>query len=145
MTTPAISAADVTKRYGDLTAVDGVSLEVSPGEIFGIIGPNGAGKTTFMECLEGLRLPDSGEILEEHRFPLFEYTGLYQKLRVPAAGVQVESIVVSLEEAAERDTQYLLNLVVASGYVAEDADLTFRENRAGGYLYTYFNIQPLEA
>ena len=91
-----------------------------------------------------IRLPDSGEILEEHRFPLFEYTGLYQKLRVPAAGVQVESIVVSLEEAADRDTQYLLNLVVASGYVAEDADLTFRENRAGGDLYTYFNIQPLE-
>ena len=62
MTTPAISAADVTKRYGDLTAVDGVSLEVSPGEIFGIIGPNGAGKTTFMECLEGLRRPTSGDI-----------------------------------------------------------------------------------
>ena len=62
MTTPAISAADVTKRYGDLTAVDGVSLEVSPGEIFGIIGPNGAGKTTFMECLEGLRRPTSGTI-----------------------------------------------------------------------------------
>ena len=62
MTTPAIRATDVTKHYGDLTAVDGVSLEVRPGEIFGIIGPNGAGKTTFMECLEGLRLPDSGEI-----------------------------------------------------------------------------------
>ena len=62
MTTPAISAADVTKRYGDLTAVDGVSLEVHPGEIFGIIGPNGAGKTTFMECLEGLRRPTSGTI-----------------------------------------------------------------------------------
>ena len=62
MTTPAISAADVTKRYGDLTAVDGVSLEVSPGEILGIIGPNGAGKTTFMECLEGLRRPTSGTI-----------------------------------------------------------------------------------
>ena len=62
MTTPAISATDVTKRYGDLTAVDGVSLEVSPGEIFGIIGPNGAGKTTFMECLEGLRRTTSGTI-----------------------------------------------------------------------------------
>ena len=62
MTSPAIRAADVTKRYGSLTAVDGVSLEVSHGEIFGIIGPNGAGKTTFMECLEGLRLPDSGDI-----------------------------------------------------------------------------------
>ena len=62
MTTPAIRATDVTKRYGDLTAVDGVSLEVHPGEIFGIIGPNGAGKTTFMECLEGLRRPTSGTI-----------------------------------------------------------------------------------
>ena len=62
MTTPAIRATDVTKRYGDLTAVDGVSLEVSPGEIFGIIGPNGAGKTTFMESLEGLRRPTSGTI-----------------------------------------------------------------------------------
>ena len=62
MTTPAIRATDVTKRYGDLTAVDSVSLEVLPGEIFGIIGPNGAGKTTFMECLEGLRRPTSGDI-----------------------------------------------------------------------------------
>lgn len=62
MTTPAIRATDVTKRYGDLTAVNGVSLEVHPGEIFGIIGPNGAGKTTFMECLEGLRHPTSGTI-----------------------------------------------------------------------------------
>lgn len=62
MTTPAIHATDVSKRYGDLTAVNGVSLEVQPGEIFGIIGPNGAGKTTFMECLEGLRRPTSGTI-----------------------------------------------------------------------------------
>ena len=62
MTTPAIRASKVTKRYGDLTAVDSVSLEVLPGEIFGIIGPNGAGKTTFMECLEGLRRPTSGTI-----------------------------------------------------------------------------------
>jgi len=68
MTTPAIRATDVTKRYGDLTAVNGVSLEVHPGEIFGIIGPNGAGKTTFMECLEGLRRPTSGtiDVLGEH-------------------------------------------------------------------------------
>lgn len=90
-----------------------------------------------------IRLPDSAEILEEHRFPLYGLTGLYQKLRVPAAGVAVESITVNLEEAAGQNTQELLNLVLASGYVAEDAELTFRENRAGGYLYTYFNIMPL--
>ena len=92
-----------------------------------------------------IRLPDSAEILEEHRFPLFEYTGLYQKLRVPATGVQVESIVVSLEEATAHSTQELLNLILASGYVAEDAEFTFRENRADGYLYTYFNIRPADA
>ena len=91
----------------------------------------------------GIRLPDSAEILEEHRFPLYGLTGLYQKLRVPAAGVQVESITVSLEEAAGQNVRELLNLVLASGYVAEDAELTFRENRAAGYLYTYFNIVPL--
>lgn len=90
-----------------------------------------------------IQLPNSAETLEEHRFPLYGLTGLYQKLRVPAAGVQVESITVSLSEAAGQNTQELLNLVLASGYVAADAELTFRENRAGGYLYTYFNIVPL--
>ena len=80
-----------------------------------------------------IRLPEGGEIREEQRFPLLTYTALYQKLHIPAAGLQVESIVVSLEEAAAHSTQELLNLILASGYVAEDAELTFRENRAGGY------------
>ena len=91
------------------------------------------------------RLPEGGEIREEQRFPLLTYTALYQKLHIPAAGLQVESIVVSLEEAAAHSTQELLNLILASGYVAEDAEFTFRENRADGYLYTYFNIRPADA
>lgn len=48
------------KRYGDFTAVRGVSFDVHRGEIFGLLGPNGAGKTTTMEMIEGLRLPDGG-------------------------------------------------------------------------------------
>lgn len=52
----------LTKRYGSHTAVDGVSLSVSEGEIFGVLGPNGAGKTTLVETLEGLRRPDSGAV-----------------------------------------------------------------------------------
>ncbi len=56
-----ISARNLRKAYGSLQAVDGVSLEVQPGEFFGILGPNGAGKTTTLEILEGLRKPDSGE------------------------------------------------------------------------------------
>ncbi len=58
----AISVAGLTKRYGDHTAVDGVSFEVARGESFGILGPNGAGKTTTLEMIEGLRKPDGGEI-----------------------------------------------------------------------------------
>lgn len=48
------------KRYGEMTAVDGISFDVGQGEIFGLLGPNGAGKTTTMEILEGLRRADSG-------------------------------------------------------------------------------------
>jgi ABC-2 type transport system ATP-binding protein len=58
----AISIDRLHKSYGDLRAVDGVSFEVSPGEIFGMVGPNGAGKTTTIECLEGLRRPDEGRL-----------------------------------------------------------------------------------
>ncbi|MFE2755949.1 ABC transporter ATP-binding protein [Actinosynnema sp. NPDC059335] len=57
-----IEVTNLVKRYGDHTAVDGVSFAVEQGEIFGILGPNGAGKTTTVECVEGLRTPDGGEI-----------------------------------------------------------------------------------
>jgi ABC-2 type transport system ATP-binding protein len=59
---PVIAVSDLHKRYGDRVAVDGVSFTVEKGEIFGILGPNGAGKTTAVECIAGLRTPDSGEI-----------------------------------------------------------------------------------
>ncbi|MEA2511276.1 MAG: type transport system ATP-binding protein [Thermomicrobiales bacterium] len=60
--TPIIEIRGLVKRYGSLTAVDGVDLTVAAGEIFGILGPNGAGKTTTLEMIEGLRRPDAGAI-----------------------------------------------------------------------------------
>ena len=57
-----IQVSGVRKTYGPTVAVDEVSFEVNDGEIFGLIGPNGAGKTTTMECIEGLRTPDRGNI-----------------------------------------------------------------------------------
>ena len=57
-----IEVSDFRKAYGDFVAVDGISFGVRPGEIFGLLGPNGAGKTTTLECLEGLRQPDSGTL-----------------------------------------------------------------------------------
>ncbi|HUJ06306.1 MAG TPA: ABC transporter ATP-binding protein [Streptosporangiaceae bacterium] len=59
---PAVTITNLVKRYGSFTAVNDVSLAVQEGEIFGIIGPNGAGKTTTVECISGLRVPDSGSI-----------------------------------------------------------------------------------
>jgi ABC-2 type transport system ATP-binding protein len=59
---PIIEIRGLVKRYGSLTAVDGIDLDVTAGEIFGILGPNGAGKTTTLEMIEGLRPPDAGTI-----------------------------------------------------------------------------------
>jgi ABC-2 type transport system ATP-binding protein len=58
----AVTVQHLVKKYGRLIAVNDVSLSIHEGEIFGIIGPNGAGKTTTVECISGLRAPDSGSI-----------------------------------------------------------------------------------
>ncbi len=57
-----LSVEGLTKRYGSLVAVDGISFQVRRGETFGMLGPNGAGKTTTLEMIEGLRMPDAGRI-----------------------------------------------------------------------------------
>ena len=58
--THAIEVIDVTKRYGDLQALAGISLNVAPGEFFGLLGPNGAGKTTLISILAGLTRASGG-------------------------------------------------------------------------------------
>ncbi|MGH2568946.1 MAG: ABC transporter ATP-binding protein [Bacteroidota bacterium] len=60
---PVLEVHNLTKRYGTLVAVDGVTFSVKRGEVFGILGPNGAGKTTTFEMIETLRPVDSGRIL----------------------------------------------------------------------------------
>jgi ABC-2 type transport system ATP-binding protein len=56
-----IRTEELRKRYGDVTALDGLSLTVELGELYGLLGPNGAGKTTTMELLTGQTVPDAGE------------------------------------------------------------------------------------
>lgn len=57
---PAVRVTDLKKAYGDTKALRGMNLSVNAGEVFGIVGPNGAGKTTTIDCLAGMRKPDSG-------------------------------------------------------------------------------------
>src|SRR5499427_614215 len=59
---PVIQVSHIRKSYGATAAVSDVSFDVREGEVFGLIGPNGAGKTTTMECVEGVRRPDAGQI-----------------------------------------------------------------------------------
>ncbi|MDY6780666.1 MAG: ABC transporter ATP-binding protein, partial [Halobacteria archaeon] len=58
---PAIETRDLRKSYGDVDALEGVSIEVDAGEFFGLLGPNGAGKTTFINILVGLVKKSGGE------------------------------------------------------------------------------------
>ena len=86
MTTPIITITNFSKSYGDFIAVNDISFDVQPGEIFGLLGPNGAGKTTTLECLEGLRQPDGGTMQVAGIDPTHEP----RKLR-HVIGVQLQS------------------------------------------------------
>src|SRR6476619_1846184 len=78
----AIQVTQLIKRYGALTAVDDISFEVQRGEVFGLLGPNGAGKTTTVECIEGLRAPDGGQISVLGLDPRRDRAELTQRLGV---------------------------------------------------------------
>jgi len=96
--TSILQVENLVKRYDDVEAVRGVSFSVQEGEVFGLLGPNGAGKTSTVEILEGLRVPDGGNIsvcgLDPQKNPIalkneigatLQATSLPDKLRVGEA------------------------------------------------------------
>ena len=81
--TAVIEVTGLTKRYGGRrgqTVVDDIAFHVEAGEIFGILGPNGAGKTTAVECMEGLRRRDGGEVRILGLDPLNDRHRLHQRI-----------------------------------------------------------------
>lgn len=87
-----MEARGVVKRFAGHTALDGVSVEVRPGRVFGLLGPNGAGKTTLIRIINRITMPDEGEVMMGGRLMtdadvrrigyLPEERGLYKKMKV---------------------------------------------------------------
>jgi len=78
----AVEIEDLVVRYGEKTAVDGLSLTVSAGTVTAVLGPNGAGKTTTVETCEGFRRPDSGRVRVLGLDPLADHDELMPKIGV---------------------------------------------------------------
>jgi simple sugar transport system ATP-binding protein len=79
---PAIAARGIAKRFGHVTALHGVDLEVAPGEVLGVVGDNGAGKTTLMKVLSGLHPPSDGKVLVDGQEVQFGSPGDARKLGI---------------------------------------------------------------
>lgn len=106
-------AENVTKRFGDFTALNDVSLEIPRGSIFGILGPNGAGKTTFIRIINQITLPSEGRVLLDghplrqsdiqHIGYLPEERGLYKSMKVGEQAMYLAQLKgLSKAEAKER-------------------------------------------
>jgi ABC-2 type transport system ATP-binding protein len=87
---PVVTVSGLRKSYGSLVAVDDVSFAVEEGEIFGLLGPNGAGKTTTMECVEGVRRPDAGDIRVLGQDPGARATDLQNRIGVQLQEAQLQ-------------------------------------------------------
>src|SRR6476646_2334494 len=85
-----VQVSAIRKTYGRTVAVDEVSFDVLEGEIFGLIGPNGAGKTTTMECVEGLRATDCGEISVLGLNPVRDVYALQNRIGVQLQEAQLQ-------------------------------------------------------
>ncbi len=108
----AVSATGLVKRYADVTAVDGIDLQVRRGTCVGVLGPNGAGKTTTIEMLEGLKKPDAGEI-----------TVLGRTWDQDPRGIQ-ERIGVQLQEAEFQDKLRVFEVLrLFRSFFTDGADL----------------------
>lgn len=109
-----LEVEQLTKRYGGISAVDAVSLRVTPGQVTSLIGPNGAGKTTLFNCLTGVHAPTSGRVLLDGQditsLPMHKRAQLgmgrtFQQLEV-FAGMTVENNLLVAAESMARHRRH---------------------------------------
>src|SRR5438874_1274025 len=124
---PAIHVAAIRKTYGRTVAVNDVSFDVRPGEIFGLIGPNGAGKTTTMECIEGLRTPDRGSISVLGLDPFRQVYKLQERIGVQLQQAQLQKR-IKVWEAVDLWASLYQKKAIDGEHLLEQLGLTDKRN-----------------
>lgn len=141
MSKPIVEVRNLTKRFGDFTAVDNISFDINEGEILGLLGPNGAGKTTTIHMLLGLITPSSGNIkmfgldLAQHRETILQqvnFSSTYismpfsltveENLKVIARLYSLQNIQQRIDDIIEKlemgDIQHKLTRKLSSGQMS---------------------------
>lgn len=133
MSDPLLSLRGIIKRFGALTAVDDVTLEITPGEKLGIIGPNGSGKTTLINCITGTLRPEAGAIRFENsdisRWPAYRRArrGIARTFQIPRPFVGVSvigNLLVPLDyrEGGDKEIAHAHAILASVGLAARADD-----------------------
>ncbi|MFN4216425.1 MAG: ABC transporter ATP-binding protein [Brevinematales bacterium] len=129
----AIEVKNLTRRYSSGRGVFSVSLRVKEGEFFGLVGPNGAGKTTLIECIEGLRVPDEGEVfvfgVSSQKKEVKGFFGAQLQEQVPFSRMRVEELLFLFSIAYEKS--FSVNELLAMVELQEERRM-FYEHLSGG-------------
>ena len=130
-----IECKDITKRFGQFTALDNVSIDVPQGKIFGLLGPNGAGKTTLIRIINQITIPTEGTVLFNGR-PMTEETvrkigylpeerGLYKKMKVGEQAMYLARLKgMSAAEAAKALKEWFVKFEIRSWWDKKVEDLS---------------------
>jgi ABC-2 type transport system ATP-binding protein len=133
----AIVTSNLVKRYAEVTAVDGVSLEIPEGEVFGLLGPNGAGKTTLISMLSTLVRPTSGTALVAGRDINLEPLEVRRNIGIVFQEPSVDDLLTGRENLYLHSMLYGVPRAEIAGRIDRMLEMVKLSDRAGSLVKTY--------
>ena len=152
MTAPLLKVAGISKHFGGFTALNEVSVDIVPGERFGLIGPNGSGKTTLINCISGALRNDGGSITfdgkEISKLPAYKRTrlGIGRSFQIPRpfrSMSVLENLIVPLEFVAHRGTMHTADVSGEAMHLLEQMGLAAKAETLSGQL-TQVELRKME-
>ena len=132
-----IETIDLTKQYGELTAVDSLNLQVQEGEIFGLLGPNGAGKTTTLSMLSTMLKPNSGTAIVNGHDILKSPANVRKSIGIVFQETTIDGKLNGTENLAIHATLYKMPKPIKQSRIDEVLSLVELEDRANSLVETY--------